>query len=200
MRAERTVDVAVVGAGLAGLVAARALQRQGVSLLVLEARDRVGGRTLNQSLGREKVVEVGGQWVGPGQTRVLALVQELGLDTFPTHNEGRHIFEHRGRLYRHRGRTPFVPSPGLGAGYLAQLVLEWLARSVPAAAPWTAQRSAKWDSQTVEGWARRHVRSRAGCLDKLRARAPRTRRACSLGRRGNRDRLDGVHGRRRPLG
>ncbi len=163
MRAERTVDVAVLGAGLAGLVAARELQRRGVDVLVLEARDRVGGRTLNQSLGGEKVVEVGGQWVGPGQTRILALVQELGLETFPTHNEGRHIFEHRGRLYRHRGRTPFVPSPGLGAGYLALLALERRARSVPASAPWTAPGSAKWDSQTVESWARRHIRSRAGC-------------------------------------
>jgi monoamine oxidase len=156
------VDVAVVGAGLGGLVAARELQRHGVDVLVLEARDRVGGRTLNHSLGSEKVVEVGGQWVGPGQTRILALVQELGLETFPTHNEGRHIFEHRGRLYRHRGRTPFVPSPGLGAGYLTLLALERLARSVPAAAPWTARPAAKWDSQTVESWARRHIRSHAG--------------------------------------
>jgi monoamine oxidase len=78
MRTE-SADVVVVGAGLAGLTAARDLQRAGLRVLVLEARDRVGGRTLNQPIAPNVVVEVGGQWVGPGQDRVLALIAELGL-------------------------------------------------------------------------------------------------------------------------
>ncbi len=162
MSAERIADVAVVGGGLAGLVAGRELHRRGADVVVLEARDRVGGRTLNYPLGAEKVVEVGGQWVGPSQHRVLALIEELGLETFPTHDQGRHIFEHRGRMHRHRGRIPFVPSPGLGEGYLALLRLERLARSVPAEAPWSAPRALRWDGETVESWARRHIRSHAG--------------------------------------
>ena len=52
--------------------------------IVLEARDRVGGRTLNEPIGDDKVVEIGAQWVGPTQDRVLALIGELGLETFPT--------------------------------------------------------------------------------------------------------------------
>jgi monoamine oxidase len=70
------VDVVVIGAGLAGLVAARDLQRAGRSVVVLEARDRVGGRTLNQELGGGKVVEAGGQWIGPTQDRLAALADE----------------------------------------------------------------------------------------------------------------------------
>ena len=75
----READVVVVGAGLAGLAAARKLTAEGIDCVVLEARDRVGGRTLNHSIGDGKIVEVGGQWVGPTQTRVLELMRELGL-------------------------------------------------------------------------------------------------------------------------
>src|SRR5947209_17791968 len=80
----RQTDVVVVGAGLAGLTAARDLAARGRSVVVLEARDRVGGRTLNASLGGGEVVEVGGQWVGPTQDRVTALARSLGVSTFKT--------------------------------------------------------------------------------------------------------------------
>lgn len=162
MEADLVADVAVVGAGLAGLTAARRLRESGLEVLVLEARDRVGGRTLNHPIGGGKVVELGGQWIGPGQDRVLALIGELGLETFPTHSSGRHIFEHRGHLHRHRGRIPFVPSLGLLEGYIALLALDWMARRVPPRAPWSAPRATEWDMQTVETWGRRWIRTSAG--------------------------------------
>src|SRR3954451_18970304 len=95
-------DVIVVGAGLAGLGAAREVQRRGAGALVLEARDRVGGRTLNEPIGDGKVVEVGGQWIGPGQDRIAALARELGVDTFPTHTAGENVIEFHGKLRRYR--------------------------------------------------------------------------------------------------
>src|ERR687885_1727204 len=82
----REAEVVVVGAGLAGLSAARELRAAGRDVVVLEARDRVGGRTLNHPIGDGKVVELGGQWVGPTQDRVLALAKDLGVATFPTYN------------------------------------------------------------------------------------------------------------------
>jgi monoamine oxidase len=72
-----SVDVLVVGAGLAGLTAARDLKAAGRSVLVLEARDRVGGRVVNRDIGDGKVVEMGGEYAGPTQDRVLALAAEL---------------------------------------------------------------------------------------------------------------------------
>ncbi|MGE4426133.1 MAG: flavin monoamine oxidase family protein [Solirubrobacteraceae bacterium] len=155
-----TVDAAVIGAGLAGLVTARSLHRAGCSVLVLEARDRVGGRTLNVEVTPGVQAEIGGQWVGPGQGRVLALVDELGLETFPTHDHGRHLLEHEGRMRPYRGDVPRVGPAGLVDLQIALWRLTWMARSVPPDAPWTAPRAAAWDEQTVASWIRRHVRTR----------------------------------------
>src|SRR5690242_4865679 len=62
-------DVIVVGAGLAGLSAATAVRQAGRSVIVLEARHRVGGRNLDHELAPGKVAELGGEWAGPGQTK-----------------------------------------------------------------------------------------------------------------------------------
>ena len=92
-----TVDVVVVGAGFAGLTAARRLQQEGRSVVVLEARDRVGGRILNHTFADGTIVELGGQWVGPTQDRVLALADELGVGTFPSYEQGDNLAGHRRR-------------------------------------------------------------------------------------------------------
>src|ERR671917_1904222 len=89
-------DVVVVGAGLAGLAAARVLTAQGGSVVVVEARDRVGGRVHNHDIGGGNVVEVGAQWIGPTQDRLAALAAELGVETFPTHGEGKNLLEYGG--------------------------------------------------------------------------------------------------------
>jgi monoamine oxidase len=152
-----TVDVAVVGAGLAGLVAARQLRRSGRSVAVLEARDRVGGRLLNADIGDGKVVEVGGQWAGPTQKRVLALARELGIETFPTHTEGDSLIEWDSRLIRYRGAIPKINTAVLLDVAQAQARIDRMAKKVPLDAPWRAPKAEQWDSQTFETWVRRNV-------------------------------------------
>ena len=154
----RETDVVIVGAGLAGLAAARRLTADGIDCVVLEARDRVGGRTLNHSIGDGKIVEVGGQWVGPTQTRVLELMRELGLESFPTYHQGEHVIEYRGRARplhrddpeaRRSGCSPTsARRSGSSTGWRGQ---------VPAEAPWTAPKAKEWDSQTLWSWMRRNV-------------------------------------------
>ena len=104
----READVVVVGAGLAGLVAARDLIAAGARSIVVEARDRVGGRMLNEDIGDGKVVEVGGQWIGPTQDRMAALAREHGRRDLPDPREGENVIEWRGKLRRYRGTIPRI--------------------------------------------------------------------------------------------
>jgi monoamine oxidase len=156
------VDVIVVGAGLAGLVTAQRLVEQGHSAIVLEARDRVGGRVLNAATSDGTVVEMGGQWVGPTQDRILDLSRRLGLELFPTYNEGDNVVCYRGTLRRYRGAIPKLPPPVLADIGQAQLRLDRMARTVPLEAPWDAPRAKSWDGQTVETWLRRNMATRGG--------------------------------------
>ncbi|HEY1273623.1 MAG TPA: flavin monoamine oxidase family protein [Thermoleophilaceae bacterium] len=155
-------DAVVVGAGLAGLTAARELQQRGASVIVVEARDRVGGRTLNHDIGDGKVVEVGGQWIGPTQERIAALAQELGVETFPTYARGDNVLEYGGRVRRYRGTIPRLNPLVLVDFGRAQLRLNRLARRVPLDAPWEARKAAKLDSQTVATWMRRNLATPGG--------------------------------------
>ena len=146
------VDVAVVGAGLAGLVAARDLLATGLSVLVLEARDRVGGRLLNHTLANGAVVEVGGQWVGPTQDRVLALAEELGLELFPTYLEGDHLLAVNGAVERYGGEDFALPEDALADVSEVQERLTEMASNVPLDAPWRAAEASAWDAQTLDAW------------------------------------------------
>jgi len=113
----RRTDVVVVGAGLAGLTTARELTAAGRDVVVLEARDRVGGRTVNHDLGDGKVVEAGGQFVGPTQDHILALAKQVGVETFPAYTQGASVYVNGGmaltwRQAGWRGQTPTDVKPG----------------------------------------------------------------------------------------
>ncbi|WP_433679134.1 flavin monoamine oxidase family protein [Nocardia sp. CA-119907] len=152
---DRSVDVVVIGAGIAGLVAARDLVRSGAEVLVLEARDRVGGRLLNDVLPGGAPIEVGGQWVGPGQHHVQALLEELGLRTFPTYTAGRHIAEVGTARSEYSGRIPTLNPLALADIAQIQWRLDRVARRVAAAEPWRADQAKDLDAQTFATWLRR---------------------------------------------
>src|SRR5436190_2246363 len=150
-------DVVVVGAGLAGLAAARVLEAGGVHAVVLEARDRLGGRVLNHDLGHGEVVELGGEWIGPAQLRVNKLVAELGLETFPTYNEGENILDLHGKVKRYTGEIPPLPKAALVDLAQSQLRFDRLAKRIPLEAPWAADRAERWDEETFATWVRRNA-------------------------------------------
>jgi monoamine oxidase len=145
--ADRQVDVVVIGAGLAGLTTARDLEKGGASVCVLEARDRVGGRTLDHPISGGHVVEGGGQYVGPGQDRVLALAEGLGIATFPTYQEGKLVVSFAGLRLA-------LPANQADPAELKRLkrLLESLAATVSTDAPWAAEHAREWDDQTVADW------------------------------------------------
>jgi monoamine oxidase len=155
-------DLVVVGAGLAGLAAARAAAESGASVVVVEARDRVGGRVLNHDIGGGAVVEVGGQWIGPTQDRLAELAGELSVETFPTFGEGANVIEYSGSVRRYSGTIPGINPLVLLDVERAQRKLNRLARRVPLEAPWEAPGAAKLDGQTAATWMRRNLATRPG--------------------------------------
>lgn len=157
--------VVVVGAGLAGLAAARALVAAGHEVQVLEARHRVGGRTEGGTTVDDTPIELGGQWVGPGQTRMYELIAELGLETFPTWNEGDLVIQLGGRTSRMKPTRGAVPKLNpFALADLAQGLARFtkLAGSIALERPWESPRARALDGQTFETWIRRNLRTPTG--------------------------------------
>jgi monoamine oxidase len=149
--------VLVVGAGLSGLSAAKDLLAAGKSVHIPEARGRVGGRVLNAHLGNGGITEVGAEFVGPTQDRVLNLISTLGLQTFDTYGDG------NSTLYENNVRKTYAADPTLGgippvddasllqAG-VAQFTLNDMAASTNVSAPWAHPNATQWDGITFGTW------------------------------------------------
>ena len=158
-------DVVIVGAGLAGLSAARALVDKGATVTVVEARDRVGGRTFSQapsravSDGDRARIDLGGQWIGPHHRRMARLASDLGAATFPTFSEGRKLLDLGGAVSTYKSTIPSLPLTSL-------IDLQWTIRKidkltalVPLDHPESARDAAEFDATTVADWARREIRT-----------------------------------------
>ena len=157
--------VIVVGAGLAGLSAARRLVTQGFEVTVLEARDRVGGRTEGAVTADGTSIELGGQWVGPTQDRMYELIAELGLETFPTYNEGQTLVRLGGKTMRMAPKRGAVPK--LNPFVLADLAqgmarFNRAAKTVSLDEPWMSKEAKLLDGQTFETWIRSHLHTPTG--------------------------------------
>lgn len=149
-------DVVVVGAGLAGLRAAQLLQAAGKRVLVLEARERVGGRTLTLPFAG-RFIDLGAQWVGPQQKRIVALADSLNIERAEQSTQGLaqwHIGTHSGTS---SGLSPKIPFLQVLRLLNVTARMDWLARRVPNHAPWEAARAAAWDAASVEDFLQRHA-------------------------------------------
>ncbi len=152
-----SVDAVVVGGGLSGLVAARNLVKSGKRVLVLEARNRVGGRLLNHTLKGGSVIESGGAFVGPTQNHVLALAKELKVETFKEYVTGDNVYVSKNLgTMKYTGTVP--PDPLILAdAAILQLRIDDMASKVPVDAPWTAPDAANLDATTVDSWLRQNT-------------------------------------------
>ncbi|WFD32416.1 monoamine oxidase [Malassezia sp. CBS 17886] len=156
-------DAVIVGGGLSGLSAAKQLAASNKTYVVLEARDRVGGRVENMKLENGGVTEVGAEFVGPTQNKVLALAKELNLEVYDTYNEGKNVLWQDGKRQLFDAGGPLGALPPEDPTTLLQLAsaqsaLDKLAQRINIDAPWTSQGAAELDSESVEDWLRkRHI-------------------------------------------
>jgi monoamine oxidase len=148
-------DVAVVGGGYAGLAAARKLSEEGCSTVVLEARDRVGGRTHTVEEAGAKI-DLGGQWIGPGQEHIYALAAETGVDSFPQWTAGLDVVLENGRPRRVSGEDGY-DQRDLEDYAAAVTALEQAAAGIPLDRPWAAPEARTLDAMTLDTWLDKQV-------------------------------------------
>ncbi len=153
-----TVDVCVIGAGFGGLAAAHAIQRAGKSVIVVEARDRVGGRAFTIALRDGGWVDEGGQWVGAGHDRFYHWIRETGKTTYPSPNFGEAlVFGPSRREYRRVGDNWSV-LPGMNRVEAIKRKLQAMANTLDPAAPWSHPSARSWDGITLAQWLAQNVK------------------------------------------
>lgn len=156
-----TIDTCVVGAGFAGLTAALRLKRAGRTVALLEARDRVGGRTFTVDGPDGAWIDRGGAWIGPGQTAIYGLMAEFGVPSYKQYVDGKAMMVVDGKQYRYEGTIPLTMSPWAAANMGAVfLELGRLSKSIPLQAPWEAKNAEKLDQTTLAGWLHSHTLSK----------------------------------------
>ena len=150
-------DVIVIGAGYAGLTTTYELRKAGKNVLLLEARDRVGGRVWTQRFDDGSYVDLGGAWVGPTQDRLYALAHLFGVETFKTYNQGKSIQSFRGQVKPYKGLIPPLPVGALLSLDAAIKKLNKLAKTVNLAEPWLTPNAGQFDSMTLASWMQQQM-------------------------------------------
>ncbi|BDT96435.1 MULTISPECIES: flavin monoamine oxidase family protein [Nocardia] len=155
------VDFCVIGGGFAGLTAALRLKQMGRSVALLEARDRLGGRTFTEMRADGAWIDRGGAWIGPGQDRIQALMTEFGVPSYKQYTDGEAMMVVDGKQHRYTGTIPWTMSPwaamNLGAVFLE---LGHMCKAVPLEAPWAAKKADKWDQVSLAHWLETNVLSK----------------------------------------
>jgi len=162
-KSPKRADVIVVGAGTAGLVAANKIAAAGRSVLVLEARGRVGGRIKNWRCGMPPACDCG-QLLAPHHIKARALAKTLGIGLYPQHavatGAGNDVVYVEGQRFETPAGGPLGTrafGPIVSDGGIPLRELDSMAATVPPAAPWEAPRAAEWDAQTVETWKQQNA-------------------------------------------
>ena len=152
-------DVVVIGAGYAGLAAGLALQKAGKNILLLEARNRCGGRILTEYFSEQDYTDLGGQWIGPGHERMYQLAAEFGIDTFHTYDSGKSTLLLNSKIKHYKGLIPPLPLFALLSLDRAISKINKLAKTIDLEHPYQSPNAAKWDAMSLQDWMNSQMKS-----------------------------------------
>ena len=152
MNKTHPIETIIIGAGFAGIAAAKKLHKANKSFIILEARDRIGGRTLTQSLDCGATIDLGAQWIGPDQHLIWEWVKSTNTPTYECYDTGKNILSINQKTSQYKGTIPNVdPLSLIGLG-LAINKFNKLSQEIPLETPWTHANAKKWDGMTVATW------------------------------------------------
>ena len=163
-------DCIVVGGGISGLIAARNLYRSGYNVLLIEARDRIGGRMYGERLASGQWIDRGGQWVGPTQHRFLALLDEYDMRRFPSPAHGQTVLLFNEKRYEfkgffqgfHEGEIPAIPEADWRDATEAWERFEALSNAMPAGHPGKSDHDQQLDRDTFARWIEDNTQTEFG--------------------------------------
>lgn len=152
-------DAIVVGAGYAGLAAGLALKKAGKNILLLEARNRCGGRILTEYFSEQDYTDLGGQWIGPGHERMYQLAAEYGIETFHTYDSGKSTLLFNNKLKQYKGLIPPLPLFALLSLDRAIRKINKLAKTIDLEHPYQSEQAAKWDAMSLQDWMNMQIKN-----------------------------------------
>ncbi len=161
------VQVAIVGGGFSGIAAAKKLHQAGISFLVLEARDRLGGRVFTKKFNEGFYLDLGGQWIGPTQDRMYSLCEELGVEHFETYNQGKNILDLGKKLKTYLGTIPKLDLISLINLDWIIRKLENLAKQIDPSSPWTHPKATFFDKQNLDEFLLKYAKTKP-CYEVIR--------------------------------
>lgn len=149
-------DVIIVGAGAAGLKAALELKAKGMNVLVLEARDRIGGRAMPGQVAGH-TVDFGGQWVGAQQGLLRNEAQQVGVALYPQYTKGESLISIGDKVTAYSSSVPKLSWLALLESARIGMIWDKDIKELPAGAPWKAEKAAEWDAVSLEAWLVRNI-------------------------------------------
>jgi monoamine oxidase len=148
-------DVVIIGAGLSGLSAARRLIDAGKKVLVLEAQDRVGGRTWSQPIGNGSFIDFGAQYIGKGHDSMYKLVSESGLKTFSTFTDGNEMLRSNGENSLFNGDIPLLEESSILEKAINEI--DKTSSTISSEYPWLSEHAYEMDQVSIGSWINKHI-------------------------------------------
>ena len=150
-------DVVIIGAGYAGIAAARKLQDAGKSFIVVEARDRIGGRVNTEKLACGATVDLGAQWIGPTQHHIWKWAKETNTETYDCYDTGKNILAWKNKISTYKGTIPKIDPISLIDLGIAIERINKLCKQIPLDAPWSHPKALEYDSMTLHTWMEKNM-------------------------------------------